>query len=79
MNRGLTKVFLLVKETGVSFRGFHTTVSVVGISSCETSMTPDSVLFMLRVGIVCPNCRGHLVPIITVMIPVTIKPLPPLA
>lgn len=79
MNQAITKVYLLVKETGVSFLGFHFTASVVGISSLETSMTPDSVLFMLRVGIVCPNCRGHLVPIITVLIPVTIKPLPPVA
>lgn len=43
--------------------GLVISVSAVGISSSEISLTPDFVISTLLVGIVCPNCHGHLVPI----------------
>jgi hypothetical protein len=53
-------------------RGLHTSALVVGVFSSETSAIPDFVLYSLIAGIVCPNCRGHIVPIIALYFPVAI-------
>lgn len=43
--------------------GLHITVCLAAVSLSKTSLMPAFVVCTLIVGIVCPNCHGHLVPI----------------
>lgn len=60
------KGFLSAKVVGSPIPGLVISVYLVAISSSEIFIRPSSVTYILSVGIVCPNCRGHLVPIIQV-------------
>lgn len=63
---------LHVEAVSGPFLGLAITASVVGVFSSETSVIPDFVIFTLLVGVVCPNCRGHIVPIMGVSTPVAV-------
>lgn len=43
---------------------FYFTASLAGVFSSRTSLIPDFVTFTLTVGVACPNCNGHTVPLI---------------
>lgn len=63
VHHGVVQGSLHVEYATESPSGLHITAYVAGVSLSKISLMPVFVVCTLIVGIVCPNCRGHLVPI----------------
>lgn len=59
---------LVVQDVTNPILGLVISASVVATFSSEISILPSFVNYSLYVGIVCPNCHGHTVPIIGLQI-----------
>lgn len=46
----------------------YVSASIVLVYLSKTSLVPSTVRLSLIVGVVCPNCHGHLVPIIEIQV-----------
>lgn len=47
---------------------FYFTASLAAPFSSKTSLIPGFVTFTLTVGVACPNCSGHTVPLIALRV-----------